>query len=241
MVKGQTMLSGNIYCAHCGARLMTTTSGRRLKNESDNERVYRYWRYMRHNRMHHKHLCDGQTAYQSHIVDEVVDGVLVEIFSKIKRVSQSELIDRQYQTEVNERRSRLSRMEKTLKKHTDDISILNGEIAGAITGQSKFTPDTLQRALEETALKQQECSDELERLKAELLESENILNSLTEKNDQLLSWADVYSESKPEVKKMIASHLIHKVVVGRGYEIDIDFSISTKQYLEFCDNDKRGA
>jgi hypothetical protein len=128
-----------------------------------------------------------------------------------------------------------------LKKYADETSILNGEIASAITGQSKFTPDTLQKALEETTQKLNECRGEVARLATELLESENILKSLQEKCNQLLSWADVYSESEPEVKKMIAARLIQKVTVGRGYEIDIEFSISIKQYLELYDEYRKSA
>jgi DNA invertase Pin-like site-specific DNA recombinase len=240
-VVSPSLLTGSIYCAHCGSRLMSSTAGRSKTDENGDTQIYRYWRYLCHNRMHHKHLCDGQTGYQSHIIDEIVEGILLDMFAKIKRVSQSELLDKQYQTEVNERKSRLARMEKTLTKHTNDIGILNGEIASAITGQSKFTPDTLQKALEETAQKLQECSDEVATLTAELHESESIFESLKEKNNQLLSWADVYAESEPEVKKMIAAHLIQKVTVGRGYEIDIEFSISIKQYLEFYDEDRKSA
>jgi DNA invertase Pin-like site-specific DNA recombinase len=239
MIKSQAALSGNIFCGHCGARLMTSSAGR-VKDDGHGEtRNYRYWRYVCHNRMHHKQRCDGQTGYQSHIIDDIIDNLLTDLFSKVKKVSQADLLDSRYMVEVNEQRTRLKVAEKLLKRHTDDASVLNAEIANAILGRSKFTPEALQNAIEETSQKVKESAADVERIAAQLNDSEGNLNRLKEQNNQLLNWADIYADSEPEVRKMIVSHLINKVTVKRGYEIDIDFSISIKQFLNFCENERK--
>ena len=55
---------------------------------------------------------------------------------------------------------------------------------------------------------------------------------------QLLSWADLYSKSSFEARKMILSQLIDSVYVGRDYRIEINFKFSFDEFntqsLPYC-------
>lgn len=52
---------------------------------------------------------------------------------------------------------------------------------------------------------------------------------VTRQYNDVLTWADMYTESPMDVKKMIVSQLISGVRVSRDYKIEIDFKISEKQ------------
>lgn len=59
--KGKVLLSGMVYCAHCGSKLvLTTSSGRRAKSEPEREA---HIRYACHYKIRHPQDCDGQTGY----------------------------------------------------------------------------------------------------------------------------------------------------------------------------------
>lgn len=95
--KGKALLSGNIFCANCGARLVLTTSVKRYLRKDgslyENKRV----RYSCYNRTRHPHLCDGQSGYLAEKVDQVVEDILFQFFSTIQGIPKSQLIDQRYQ------------------------------------------------------------------------------------------------------------------------------------------------
>jgi hypothetical protein len=51
-------------------------------------------------------------------------------------------------------------------------------------------------------------------------------------HDRLISWADIFDDCDFDVKKMIVSQIVSKVLVSRGYEIKVELSLSMKQYQE---------
>ena len=69
---GQSLLSGNVFCGHCGGRLTLTTNGT-VRKHSDGTKVdRRRIRYVCYNKTRHRLDCGGQTGYTMHILDSVV-------------------------------------------------------------------------------------------------------------------------------------------------------------------------
>ena len=76
--KGKALLSGMVYCAHCGSKLMlTTSSGRRAKGEPKRETRIRY---ACHYKIRHPQDCDGQTGYSGEKLDGIVDKIVIRLF-----------------------------------------------------------------------------------------------------------------------------------------------------------------
>jgi hypothetical protein len=48
------LLTENIFCTHCGARLITSTAGKRCVRKDGSVYDRRYWRYLCYNRIRHK-------------------------------------------------------------------------------------------------------------------------------------------------------------------------------------------
>ena len=69
--KGKALLSGMVYCAHCGSKLvLTTSSGRRAKGEPERETRIRY---ACHYKIRHSQDCDRQTGYSGEKLDGIID------------------------------------------------------------------------------------------------------------------------------------------------------------------------
>ena len=73
-----------VYCAHCGSKLMlTTSSGRRAKGEPKRETRIRY---ACHYKIRHPQDCDGQTGYSGEKLDGIVDKIVIRLFERMKDV-----------------------------------------------------------------------------------------------------------------------------------------------------------
>jgi DNA invertase Pin-like site-specific DNA recombinase len=82
--KGNSLLSGNVFCGHCGARLTITTNGKKYHRQDGNVTVTPRARYVCYNKTRHSHLCDGQTGYTVRKLDVLVETVVRNLFQQHK-------------------------------------------------------------------------------------------------------------------------------------------------------------
>lgn len=61
--RGQSLLVGNVYCGHCGARLSLATAGRNYKKKDGTVVKKTYSCYKCYNKAMAAEKCDGQTTY----------------------------------------------------------------------------------------------------------------------------------------------------------------------------------
>lgn len=69
---GQSLLSGNVFCGHCGGRLVITTSGKVVRLASGESKGVKRIRYICYNKTRRRMECDGQTGYTMHVLDDAV-------------------------------------------------------------------------------------------------------------------------------------------------------------------------
>ena len=79
-IHGKSLLAGNAYCGHCGAKLELTSSRkwRKMADGSldDTLRI----RYTCYGKLRKQTNCTGQTGYTVHILDEIIDKAVRQIF-----------------------------------------------------------------------------------------------------------------------------------------------------------------
>ena len=63
---GQSLLSGNVFCGHCGGRLVLTTNGKVVKLANGETKGVKRIRYICYNKTRRRLDCDGQTGYTMH-------------------------------------------------------------------------------------------------------------------------------------------------------------------------------
>ena len=88
-IVGKALLSGNVYCGHCGGRIFATTARKTHRPTEDNERIAIYKCY---NRAQHKEQCDGPSTYRAEKVDKVIEHLLRGIFERAKRIDEKTIL-----------------------------------------------------------------------------------------------------------------------------------------------------
>ncbi len=80
------------------------------------------------------------------------------------------------------------------------------------------------------------ASERLTALNQEYANGQNRLKAIEENYTQILKWSEVFDESPIEVKKMIASMIIHRVYVYENYRLEFEFNIDFEQFELGLDN-----
>lgn len=219
--KGLSLLSGNVFCGHCGGRITTSSSSCFYETKEGIRRRYVSKNYVCGNRANRRCDCDGQAGYKADVIDKAVEDIVIAVLSNIADTPESTAVARTYEIRIAE----LKKTEKRLKTEFDKLcekeKKLILEIGNALIGESRFTSDQLNDSLEavkaerintEETLKN--CTKRLENLSAEKEYAKNGYSKLT-------AWAEEYSLAGTERKKMIIAEIFDRVEIKKGYEIEI--------------------
>jgi hypothetical protein len=100
--RGSSLLSGNVFCGHCGARLVVTTNGKKYLRRDGDVTLTPRTRYVCYNRTRHSHLCDGQTGYTVKKLDAMVESVVRDLFEQLNDVPKDAIIAERYADKIAE-------------------------------------------------------------------------------------------------------------------------------------------
>ena len=175
--------------------------------------------------------CDRQNVYTASKVDEVVVAALHKCFDKIKVTPKDAAIEKKYKTQITQIKQEIKKLEKendTLKRKLGELM---EEIANALLGDSKFTPDVLSMAIENTKSKITDNVKQIAEKENQLNNKENDMKKIDFYYEQFISWADEFDNASQERKKMIICTLFKEITVGKGYKIEILMDSSYEQFL----------
>ena len=236
--RGQYLLAGNVFCGHCGSRLSLTTNGKSYPCKDDPNRVVKRVRYICYGKTRTQTECDGQTGYTAHILNDIIDKVVRQIFERMKAVPKSEVVGVRYREKMEQQKALLRGVKADYTKVAAELDALKSEVVKAIKGESSFSKELLASLIFDAERKCQELQAALEQAQADYDAGEATLQSLNSQYDDMISWAEMYDSASMESKKMIVSCLIRRVDVYRGYRVHIDFNIDFKQFslgLDFAE------
>ena len=233
--RGQSLLAGNVFCGHCGARLTLTTSGKYRRKADGTMDTTQRIRYVCYGKTRKQTNCDGPTGYTMHVLDELIDKLIHDLFEKFKGVSKKELISARYARELEERRLHLSALREEYDRKNKELTALKGEIVKCIQGQSIFPRETLAELIRETENQCAKLEDECKQAEDELQYSEAILRELSDQYEEVVSYAELYDSASIEAKKMIVSCLINRVEVFKDYRLRVEFNFSVDQFYRELD------
>jgi DNA invertase Pin-like site-specific DNA recombinase len=232
------LLTGNIFCAHCGARLITSTAGKRRVRKDGSVYERRYWRYLCYNRMRHKDKCCGQSGYTASRIDEAVLAVVRGLLDDLKGIPLSVIANKRRNVETKDIKAKLSASEHELRKKSDDLGALKAEVVKSIRGASSFTPDLLNEMIATAERERDQAEQSTRTLSETLADTTRMFDGFKEQHDRYVSFAEIFDECEVSVKKMIVCELIDKVTVSRGYVIDVTLTVTMEQYSEFVKDAK---
>ena len=227
--RGNSLMAGNIFCGHCGARLCVTTSGKGRRGPDGKDIVRTRYCCQTKTRTHGE--CDGQSGYTVHKVDEIIDAFVRSILEKVRAVDRSEIIQVQNNVDMAAKKQHIKELEKEAAKAESELRRLQSEIIKSLTGESAFTPEMLRPVIDAQEWKLAELMQNLRSAQEDMRDSENNLLTLAERFDDVLEWASMYDKADMPAKKMIVSRIIERVDMYRDYEIKITLNISIEQFL----------
>lgn len=228
---GKTLLSGNVYCGHCGGRIFTTSTRKSHHPSPIGSPVEHIPIYKCYNRTQHKQLCNGPSTYRAEKVDSVIDELLRNIFDKAKAINQRELFRQQVQAASSQYQQRLKKAKAEYTKYTRELGKWESLMLDSIEGTCVFSPEQIKSRMDVVKEKTDELSVEIETLQESILDTDAIESDFMEQHQRLLTWADMYADALPEEKRMVASYVIKAVTLTREYGIQVEFNISEAQYL----------
>lgn len=228
-IKGTSLLAGNVFCGHCGARLSLTTNGKG-RPRSDGTDAVRV-RYVCQTKTRKHEPCGGQTGYTKHILDGMINDIVHDIFRKVKSLSKAEILGTSHAATIGEYKAIAKRAQREYQKAEKELQGLKREVVKAVTGNSAFPVELLSSLVQEAEQKCAALKLAYEEAQQNVEQSETVMQELQVKYDQFIDWSNAYDTANIETQKMIVAHLIERVDVLRGYELKIKFAISVEQFL----------
>lgn len=228
-IKGTSLLAGNVFCGHCGARLSLTTNGKG-RPRSDGTDAVRV-RYVCQTKTRKHEPCGGQTGYTKHILDGMINDIVHDIFRKVKSLSKAEILGTSHAAKIGEYKAIAKRAQREYQKAEKELQGLKREVVKAVTGNSAFPVELLSSLVQEAEQKCAALKLAYEEAQQNVEQSETVMQELQVKYDQFIDLSNAYDTANIETQKMIVAHLIERVDVFRGYELKIKFAISVEQFL----------
>ena len=236
--KGKALLSGNVFCAHCGCRLATSRYVDRYVRRDGTSSEAEYARYICYHRSRGLNDCDGATTYNAEKIDREILKIMKLIFESISGCPQEEKIRSAYRKMMAENHHQQQITEAELDKNRKQLAKLRLEIGKVLAGDSIYTEEDLAAALNTVKTKITECESVLARLKDEDAQEKALCDGMIPAYQQFRSWAEEFDNASLEAKKMIACQLFKRVEIGKGYQIHIELNMTYRQFLEDWNGDK---
>lgn len=234
--KGQSLLSGNVFCGHCGGRLTLTTNGKVVTLASGERKGVKRIRYVCYNKRRRRLECDGPTGYTMHLLDEQVTAVLHRIFDRMALATDEDIISTVQDKNALQLKADIKRAKSENAKANTEYESLKAEIVKAVQGRSKMPMDVLSELVDESRAKVVETSTRLTELLAAQNEADEQVDEMRAELQQIRTWREVFDTSDMDVKKMIANYIIKRVNVYRDYELEIVLNINIQQYMDGLDS-----
>lgn len=233
--KGEAMLSGNVFCAHCGGRITTTHHKDHYYRKDGSEYLKDELKYRCYHKANKLCDCDGQTNYIASRVDEAVCQVMRRVFENMKGAPEEakykEILKKQQAAHAVSRR----KLAKELEKNRKQLEVLQAEIAKTLLGESLYTPEDLREAISVVKTRIAEVEAKIEKLDSEMYQKEEMTKAVLPAYRRFKSWAEEFDTADLEQKKMISCQLFDRIELGKNYEITLHMNVTYKQFCSEWD------
>lgn len=229
-ISGQAMLSGNIFCGHCGGRLTLTTNGTVRHNLKGGTVFRRRMRYVCYNKTRHRVDCDGQTGYTTHILDGLVTRVLYQIFDKMKSIREDEIVSRTQMNVEASVKEQLAAARREFAKATKEYEAVKAKLYDVIRGKSSLPESVLTEMADEAKEKMLAASEKVSELSSEAEKNSSRAEEIRKDYQRILKWSELFDDSDIATKKMVAGYLIKRIDVYTDYRLHIEFNINFAQF-----------
>ncbi len=225
---GRSLLSGNIFCGHCGGRLCLTSNSTEYVKADGTHITRNRIRYICYNKTRKQNPCNGQTGYTAHILDAKVKAYLRQVFTIIKTNGVTALTEQkseQLAIVENELQNINHQLNEAQCQYDEMKTRLAHALKTAEPARLNILMEVLDSAYEKVAVLKQKQLD----LRSESEELTNAVMDAEKNCARLLEWANIFEVCSGETQKMIAGYILKRVDVFRDYNLSIqlnDFGIA---------------
>ena len=225
----KALLTGLVYCGHCGNRLSLTSSGR-THTYADGHTVKEVRpRYSCFYKIRHPGDCDGQSGYGVSKLDSIVEEVVRQIFVQFREVSRKKLLESVKTNDAARIQKKIKKIQKDLEAKQKELDDLKAETILVIRGVSALDKELLGTLVAE-------ARDALETLEKQLVQAQEEYDEATKTAkrsnyicNELFTWADVYDTANHDERRAILQQFIKEIRVRKDYEISITLNASFEQ------------
>lgn len=234
--KTRLLLSGIMYCGHCGGALSTMNHNEKYTRKDGTVVTKSEPRYVCYHKNRKLCQCDGQTAYLIRRIDNVVLEIVNEMFSHIKESPNEAVLKKNFDKEMRSYKAKRTKLNLELSKQQKQLYKLEDEVAASLTGDSQYSPEILSRSIKKVEEKIAELKKTLDTLENEMTGKKRSMESVKPMYDTFKGWAEEFNENiSLERKKMIISQLLSRIDVYKGYDIHVEMNMDYKQFCEDWD------
>lgn len=231
--KSSALLSGIMYCAHCGGKLTAIKHTDRRRREDGSLYEMTRAKYLCYHKSRGLCRCDGQTSYLAFKVDDAVNECIRAMFANIKDSPDEKVLKKHFTKEMQSYKAKQTKIKHDLTKLEKQQEKLEAEVPLTLTGESIYPPELLMKNIRSVEAQIAEQQEKLDTLNAEMTDKKASMESIKPLYDSFKGWSEEYDESTMEQKKMIIAQLVDRIEVGRDYKVSIVLNMT---YQQFCDN-----
>ncbi len=225
-IYGASLLSGLLYCAHCGHKLVGTYH---TKQRANGEYYYRPV-YRCYNGATKAKGCDGQRTYSAARIEKAVLEIVHQYFSHFGG-SMDAVWKEQQRLQIKQGSgARLKQAELSLSRLQAQHKKLREELVKVLMGESVFDEETIKSMLDEKQDTIEKAEAYLKEVRASAEDTEQKLQQLIFQYRSIKNWSSVFDQANDDEKKMILARIIEKITVDKSYNISIYFFLTLEDF-----------
>ena len=224
-VYGASLLSGILYCAHCGSKLVGSYCTKQRVNGPYHRPIYRDF-----NNQTKAKGCKGQTVYSAKKLDEAVMEIVRHYFRNIQQTVNSVWREKTRTRIRSDQAARLKTLRVNLSKLQTQRAALRQEVVKSLTGESDFDTAMLKELLAENEAAVTEAEANMLQCQLEKDNADERIRYINEQYQNITDWADEFESADSDTKKMILAKMIERIDVDREYHLTITFFIAQEEF-----------